>query len=118
MKCRFSLKKSLTFGALYAGVLVFASAAQMYFGDQGLYVSAIVAGFSDVDAITLSMAELSKAGSVDSDVAAKSITLAAVSNTLVKAGIVLASGDMTLKKYALPGVALMAAAAVGAVYLV
>lgn len=113
----FSLKKSLTFGALYAGVLVFASAAQMYFGDEGIYVSAIAAGFSDVDAITLSMAELSKAGSVDDTVAVKAITLAAVSNTLVKAGIIMVSGDRSLKKYVLPGVVLMVGAAVGAAFV-
>jgi uncharacterized membrane protein (DUF4010 family) len=114
----FSLKKALTFGFLYAGVLVIARVAQMYFGNEGIYVSAVAAGFTDVDAITLSMAELSQAGgSVDQGVAVRAITLAAVSNTLVKAGIVMVAGDQTLRKAVLPGVMLIVIAALGSAYL-
>lgn len=115
----FSLKKALSFGLLYAGVLVVARVAQMYFGDEGIYVSAIAAGFSDVDAITLSMAELSKeGGTVEPGVAVRAITLAAVSNTLVKTGIVFVSGDKALRKAVLPGVVLIVVAALGSAALV
>jgi uncharacterized membrane protein (DUF4010 family) len=115
----FSLRKALTFGFLYAGVLVIARLAQMYYGNEGIYVSAVAAGFSDVDAITLSMAELSQeGGSVEPGVAVRAITLAAVSNTLVKTGIVLVGGDASLKKAVLPGVVLIIVAAIGAAFLV
>jgi len=115
----FSLKKALAFGFLYAGVLVVARVAQMYFGNEGIYVSAVAAGFSDVDAITLSMAELSReGGSVDQGVAVRAITLAAVSNTLVKTGIVMLTGDKTLRNAVLPGVMLIVAAALGAAFLI
>jgi uncharacterized membrane protein (DUF4010 family) len=78
----------------------------------------VAAGFTDVDAITLSMAELSQAGgSVDQGVAVRAITLAAVSNTLVKAGIVMVAGDQTLRKAVLPGVMLIVIAALGSAYL-
>ncbi len=115
----FSLKSSLKFGGLYALVLIIARLAQTYFGDEGIYVSAIATGFTDVDAITLSMAELSQeGGSVDPRVAVNAITLAAVTNTLVKAGIVLSTAHSSLRKAILPGVVAIVVAALGAIYLV
>ena len=42
----FELKSALTFGALYAAVLVIARAAEMYFGTAGLYASAIASGLA------------------------------------------------------------------------
>ena len=113
----FSLGKAVTFGAVYALVLVVARAAQMYFGDQGIYVSAIATGLADVDAITLSMAELSQpGGSVSLDVATRAITLAAVSNTVVKAGIVFATGHALLKRAVWPGFLLISAAGLAAAF--
>ena len=85
----------------------------------GVYLASIIAGLTDVDAITLSMAELSKeGGSVDQGVAVRAITLAAVSNTLVKTGIVIVAGDKSLRKAVLPGVVLIIAAALGSVFFV
>lgn len=101
----FTMQKSLIFGGLYAVVIIVANIAQINFGDKGIYVSAIAAGFTDVDAITLSMAEMSRtSGSVEPHVAIRAITLAAVSNTLVKASIVFATAHGTLKNRILPGV--------------
>lgn len=118
VKNPFSLSKAVTFGALYAVVLVIARVAQMYFGDKGIYFSAIAAGFTDVDAITLSMAELSQeGGTVDAAVAVRAITLAAVSNTLVKAGMVFAIGHKLLKQAVLPGFLLIVVAALAAAFL-
>ena len=79
----------------------------------------VVVGFSDVDAITLSMAELSReGGSVEPGVAVRAITLAAVSNTVVKTGIMLVSGHSSLKKAVLPGVVLIIAAAIGTAFII
>lgn len=116
----FSLKKSLTFGALYAAVIVIANVAQIHFGEGGIYLSAIAAGFTDVDAITLSMAEMSHESSrtVEPHVAIKAITLAAVSNTVVKASIVMTTAHKLLKKEILPGVILIILAAIGAAFFI
>lgn len=115
----FSLKKSLIFGGLYAAVIVIANIAQINFGDKGIYLSAIVAGFTDVDAITLSMAEMSRvSGSVDPDVAIQAISLAAVSNTLVKASIVFTTAHKVLKKEILPGLLLIVLAALATVFFI
>ncbi len=57
----FELGPAIKFGILYAVILVVAKAARFYFQDAGLYAAAVVAGLADVDAITLSMAELAGA---------------------------------------------------------
>ena len=54
------------------------------------------AGFTDVDAITLSMADYARANSAT--VAATAITLAALSNTVVKAGMVVSLGGAELRR--------------------
>lgn len=87
----FELRQALSFGLVYAAVLFFAKGAQTWFGSAGLYASAVLAGLSDVDAITLSVTEMSRAGLPDG-AAATAIVLAAVTNTVVKAGIALWTG--------------------------
>lgn len=90
-----------------------------YFGTTGLYASAIASGLADVDAVTLTMAELSGAGGTLSvETAARAVVLAAASNTVVKGGIVLSIGAGAMKKTILPGVGVILAAmlAVGFVF--
>lgn len=94
----FDLMSAIKFGLLYALVLLISRAAQMYLGDTGLYLSSIISGVADVDAITLSMAELSRTGVLGMDTAALAIVLATMSNTLVKGGIALLAGSPTLRK--------------------
>lgn len=86
VKNPFALGPALKFGALFAVILVAVKAAQDYAGDRGLYVSSVIAGTTDADAITLSVANLHAQG-LATDVAALAITLAAVTNTLVKIAI-------------------------------
>jgi uncharacterized membrane protein (DUF4010 family) len=104
----FSLIPALTFGALYAIILLTSNAAQLYLGTVGVYASSIVAGLADVDAITLSMAHLSR-DALDMEVAARAIVLAAASNTIVKGGIVMATGSKSLRRAILPGLILIVA---------
>ena len=116
----FELKPALTFGLLYAVILVVANAAKMYLGDTGVYLSSIASGLADVDAITLSMAQLSQPdadASVDLQTAARAIVLAAASNTVVKGGIVLTTGSKALRNAILPGLVLTLATAIGVVFL-
>jgi uncharacterized membrane protein (DUF4010 family) len=112
----FELKTALQFALLYGIVLVVARAAALYFGEVGVYVSAVASGVADVDAITLSVAELSRNG-LDPETASRAIVLAAVSNTLVKGGIVLALGGRIIRRPLLPGVGLIVAAALGTAFL-
>jgi uncharacterized membrane protein (DUF4010 family) len=91
----FELKRAVQFGLLYGVVLFVAKAAQLYVGSRGLYVSAVLAGLTDVDAITLTLTELHRSGT-DASVAATGITLAAITNTLVKGGMALVAGGWAL----------------------
>jgi Domain of unknown function (DUF4010) len=63
---------------------------------SGLYAVAALSGLVDVDAITLSMAELAKTGEVR--VAVIAIVIAALSNTLVKCGLAAVLAGMSLGK--------------------
>jgi uncharacterized membrane protein (DUF4010 family) len=112
----FELKQAVTFGLLYGGVLFVAKAAQTYLGSGGLYASAVLAGLTDVDAITLSVTDLHRSG-LATPVAATAITLAAVTNTIVKSTMAITIGGAVLGKTgaSILGAALMAG---GAAFLV
>ncbi len=99
----FELRPALTFGALYALILLVSSTAQLYFGDTGIFVSSILAGLVDVNAITLSMAELSnQPNGIEIITAAQAVVLAVLSNTIVRSGMVYMIGAPKLRKYMLP----------------
>ena len=116
----FELGPAIKFGILYAVILVISKAAQHYFQDAGLYAAAAVAGLADVDAITLSMAELAGAeGGVAVTTAARAVMLAVLSNTIVKGGIALTVGARALRLALLPPfVAILIAAGVAAFLLI
>ena len=80
----------------FAAVLVVVKLAQQNFPNTGLYIVAALAGLSDVDAITLSMAQQAKSG--DADMAIAAIVIAVVSNTLVKAGMAASLGSANLRR--------------------
>jgi uncharacterized membrane protein (DUF4010 family) len=114
----FELGPALTFGLIYAVILLAANTARLYMGNAGIYLSSIASGLADVDAITLSLAELSReTRDLDLHTAARGIVLAAVSNTLVKGGIVLGMGSVMLRKVILPGLLATLATAIGVVFM-
>ncbi|MEX2654894.1 MAG: MgtC/SapB family protein [Acidimicrobiia bacterium] len=111
----FRLMPALQFGLLYGVILIISKAASESFGDAGVYFSAVASGIADVDAVTLSLAELSIGdGTIANATAANAIALAAVTNTLVKGLIVLAIGHGRLRRIIIPGIVAM----VGATLLV
>jgi uncharacterized membrane protein (DUF4010 family) len=78
------LRTALIFGLLY-GVVIFAvAAAGDVYGDAGLYVVALISGLTDVDAITLSTANLVEAGRLDAGPGWRVIVLASLSNLAFK----------------------------------
>jgi uncharacterized membrane protein (DUF4010 family) len=84
----FSLTAAAKFGALFAVVLLAVKIVQENFPPSGLYAIAALAGLTDVDAITLSMAEFAQGNA--ERVAVIAIVIAAVTNTLVKCGMAFA----------------------------
>jgi uncharacterized membrane protein (DUF4010 family) len=113
----FDLMSAIKFGLLYALVLLISRTAQMYLGDAGLYLSSIISGVADVDAITLTMAELSRTGVLGMDTAALAIVLATMSNTLVKGGIALLAGSVTLRKSLVPVIVMILVVGLGSAFL-
>jgi uncharacterized membrane protein (DUF4010 family) len=114
----FSLLAAAKFGLLFAGVLLLMTIAQQRFPGGGTYVVAALAGSSDVDAITLSLATLARAGETAVPTAAGSIVAAMLSNTLVKCAISAALGAARLRRAALglgAVLAVIAAAALAAI---
>src|SRR5262245_2014662 len=90
LKNPFSLTEAAKFGAFFAMVLLLVKVMQGHFPGEGLYVLAGLAGMTDVDAITLSMAEYARTG--DAGVAANAIVIATLSNTVVKCAVVMTLG--------------------------
>ena len=99
----FELGPAIKFGLIYGLVLLISKATEVYIGEQGLYISSLIAGLADVDAITLSIADLSRdPGSVSSLVAKRAIILAALSNTASKGVLVLSLGTRKLRRIVWP----------------
>jgi uncharacterized membrane protein (DUF4010 family) len=82
---------ALQMALLFQIVLFGVSLAERRFGDAGLYGSAAVLGLTDVDALTVSMAQRVKA-STPAAVAAFALTLGILANTLVKTTIAVVVG--------------------------
>jgi uncharacterized membrane protein (DUF4010 family) len=110
----FELSKAVRFALLFSVVLLGAKAAATHLGAAGTYAAGVLAGTTDVDAITLSMAELARAGTLSERVAVTTIFLATASNTVVKAVLAAVLGGGAFGRRVLGGLAAMlAAGAVG-----
>lgn len=95
LKNPFSLTSAIQFGAFYALVLLVVQFVRTEVSGNALYVVSALAGATQVDAITLSMADYAKSGGPAST-AVGCITVGAISNTVVKCGIIWALGARTL----------------------
>lgn len=93
----FELGSALRFGLAFAVILLATKAAKEYFGNQGLYIASLIGGTTDVDAVTLSTA---KHAGADITPAVIAITVAAISNTLVKSSLAFGIGGFVLGKRA------------------
>ena len=116
VKNPFSLTAAVRFGLVFALVLVVVKLTEHFAPPEGLYVVAGIAGLTDVDAITLSMAEFA-GQSGDLATAANAIALAALSNTLVKCGMVVVLGSRPLRQRLALATAVLVAVGLAAIRL-
>ena len=114
----FELDEAIKFGMLFGVVVLIAKAAQVYLGDAGLYLAAGIAGLTDVDAITLAMADLAKTDESSIGTAARAIVVAVMANTLTKSGMSIGLGSPELRRTTLPISALLLAAGIAGALLV
>lgn len=108
------LMSAIVFGAIYAAVLLAVAAAKDFFGSAGLYVVGIISGLTDMDAITLSTAQLAGSNHIDPAIAWRTILVAAMANFVFKFGVVaaIASKALTLRVGWAFGIALVAGVAI------
>lgn len=101
---------ALRFGVFLAFVALAARAVNHWFGDAGVYALAGVSGLSDVDPITLSLAQMT-GGSVTLATAVTGISIAAFANMVVKTTISTVTGGRRLARYTIPAMAATVAGA-------
>jgi len=110
----FELSTAIKFGLIYAVVLLAIKAAEIYIGEKGIYLTSIIAGLADVDAITLSISDLSRSGgSISLESGKFAIIFATISNTLTKGALVFSIGSKALRKYIWPIMVLMVVIGLG-----
>ncbi|HEY4252460.1 MAG TPA: MgtC/SapB family protein [Roseomonas sp.] len=110
----FSLTEALKFAALFAAVQLLVALAQAYLPQGSVLIVAGLAGLTDVDAITLSMARQAQAGAAWPAVAA--IVIACLSNTLVKAGMAIYAAPAMRAPVGIATAAILAAGAAGMLF--
>ena len=115
----FELGPAIKFGLLYALILLVTKAAEVYIGEKGLYLTSFLAGLADVDAITLSLADLTKTGQgIALSTGKIAIILAAISNTAAKGVLVFSLGSRSLRRYIWPAMIIMLTIGLVFVFLV
>jgi uncharacterized membrane protein (DUF4010 family) len=109
----FEISSAVKMALLLAAVGFATRAASAHLGTGGVYVASVLGGTTDVDAISVSMAELTRTGT-DLRVGATSVLAAMATNTVVKAGIAGVGGGMPfLRTLFAPAAATLAAALLG-----
>jgi uncharacterized membrane protein (DUF4010 family) len=92
-------KSALIFGLLYGGILLAVAFTKQEFGNDALYIVAIISGLTDVDAITLSLSQLMKGGGLNTATGWRLILLASLSNLLFKGIMAAVLGTRQLAKW-------------------
>jgi uncharacterized membrane protein (DUF4010 family) len=90
------LKAAIVFGVIYALVSLAVAAAKHWFDDAGIYAVAAISGLSDMDAITLSTAQMMRHGRLDVNIGWRAIVIASMANLVFKGGIVALLGSPRL----------------------
>jgi uncharacterized membrane protein (DUF4010 family) len=96
------LRAALLFGLIYAVVVLAAAWAKAQFGSKGLYAVAGISGLVDLEAITLSSAQLVRGGKLAADIAWRLVLLATLANLAFKTGIVALWGGRALLRRVAP----------------
>lgn len=91
------LPAAVAFALLYALVLLAVAAAREHLGEGAIYAVAFVSGLTDMDAITLSTAQLVRADRLDVETAWRAILIGGMSNIVFKGGVVAVVGGKALR---------------------
>ncbi|NCC70868.1 MgtC/SapB family protein [bacterium] len=94
----FSLGPAFKFALFFVFILFFSKLFSIIFGEKGIFILAFVSGFADVDAITISLANLAKTEIISSNIAQIGILIAVFSNSIFKSLIAFYLGSQKFAK--------------------
>ena len=109
-----NLLNAFGFAALYIAITFAVFYGNQYFGNAGLFVSGIISGLTDVDAINISMSKFALTDG-KTNVAVLVIMLAILSNSIVKLGISIVKGSTETKKQV--GISMAVTLTLGLIYV-
>ncbi|HSG23561.1 MAG TPA: MgtC/SapB family protein, partial [Azonexus sp.] len=112
------LKTAISFGLLYAVVLLASAWLQDIAGNKGLYIIALASGITDADASVLSTLRLFNLEKIARGEAVIAVTLALMANLVFKIGLVLSIGGGRLARHALPGLLAIGGGMAGGLLLI
>lgn len=92
-------KEALKIGVIFGLIFGILSLIKDYFGSFGVYIASFLSGFSDVDAIVLSLGELLNSSDILLDTATLGVILASIANTITKVIISFTIGNRYLGLY-------------------
>jgi uncharacterized membrane protein (DUF4010 family) len=92
------LGAAVAFGALYAVVLLAVAVAKEKFGNRALFLVAALSGATDMDAITLSTAQLVNADRLEAPTGWRLILVGALANLVFKGGVAAVLGSAQLRR--------------------
>ena len=93
------MKGAVMFGAMYALVLLGVAVARHNFGQTGLFTVAAISGLTDMDAITLSTANLVQGNHIDASTGWRVILTGGVANLVFKGIMAATLGSRALAGY-------------------
>ena len=106
------LRVAVQFGALYALIILAVKATIATLGNSGLLALSGLSGLVDLDAITLSLSQMTLSGSLASVTATQGILLAILANTVVKGLLAAFYGSAMLRREVLAVLGFTALAAI------
>ncbi len=115
------LSTAVKFGLLFALVLVILEVTRTSLGTPGIYLTSFLTGLTDVNAITLSISNLSSNAQINLQVAGIAVLIAALMNTVSKGIIAYTTGSPELRRIVIRIFAATAAAGIitgGIVFLI
>lgn len=114
----FQFIPALKFGLFFLGVLVLSKILNNTLGESGLYITAVISGLADVDAITISMSQLAAENPALEVVAAKTITIAVIANTVVKGGIAYYFGSKKFSYWVIAAMGIILASGIIGIFII
>lgn len=109
-----SLRVAIQFALLYAIIVLAVRWANRTFGGTGVYLASFISGLTDLDAISLSLSQLSGSGGIGLEDATRALLVAAGANSLLKLGLAASLGGESMRapvSVVLGSTAVLAAAA-------